>query len=288
MDTLNELESLAQSSSLPEDPVPPKPELETIRQYMDLFDLSKEQAIEKINELGGFIPQRATSPKKSRAAAYLVKLQGPLSDAETVKSIAGLPHTPEVMAGTDDTGGEARFCRVDHAGRSKIANYFAENDLGPNPTFLQLTLANKALSHESAAPTLGRDATLPQYRADSMNTDFKPSQDEYPVWYFMYGPLTDPKELSIILRLSGQPEYHSATVTGGRFLSWNAIVDADIGQSSSESQGKAFLVQTERQEEALRFSVTDKFEVVRCSIRFTDSGKLVDGLTFRYAGSDLH
>ncbi|KAH6900387.1 hypothetical protein B0T10DRAFT_542668 [Thelonectria olida] len=213
MDTLNELESPAQSSSLLEDPLPTKPRVG-----------DDPPATEKINELRDFIPQRAPVPKKSRAVAYLVKLQA-------VKSIAGLPHTPEVMTGADDTR--------------------RENDLGPNPTFLQLTLAEKALSHGSAALTLGLDVTLPQNRAESMKTVFKPSQDEYQLWYFMYGTLADPKELSIVL----------PTVTGGRFLSRNTIVDADIGQSSPKSQGKAFLVQTEQQEEALRFSVTDKFEV---------------------------
>lgn len=75
---------------------------------MDLFHLSEEQATEKINELRDFIPQRAPVPKKSRAVAYLVKLQA-------VKSIAGLPHTPEVMTGADDTRREVRFCRVNHA-----------------------------------------------------------------------------------------------------------------------------------------------------------------------------
>lgn len=287
MDALNELESLVESSKLQEDPLSTEPELEAIRQYMDLFDLSEKEAIDKINELRDFIPQRTSAPRKSRAAAYLVKLQGPLADAEMVKAMAGLPHTPEVMTGTDDTGREAHFCRVDHAGRCKITAYFAEQDLAPNPTFLQLTLADKTLSHASAAPTLGLDATMPQHRANSIETIFKPVQDEYPVWYFMYGPLADPKELSVVLRLAGQLEYHSASVAGGRFLSWNAIVDADAEQSSLECLGKAFLVQTEREEEALRFSVTDKFEVVRCNIRFTDTGKLVDGLTFRYAGSDL-
>lgn len=287
MDALNELESLAQSPAH-DDPLPGGPEAETIQQYMELFDLNEKEAIDKINELRGFIPKKKPGPKPPRAAAYLVKLQGTLSDAEMIKSIAGLVEVPEVVFGTDDSGHEAVFCRVDPGTRAKIATYFAANNLGPVPTFLQLTLAGKALSHDSPAPTLGLDATLPQNRPSSIGAAFRPSQDEYPVWYFFYGPLADPDELSVILRLSSEPEYSPASIAGGRLLAWNAIVDAESDETPAEIEGKAFLVRTQKEEESLRFSVTDKFEVVRCRIRFTDSGNVVDGLTLRYAGTDLN
>ncbi|KAF7538443.1 hypothetical protein G7Z17_g12634 [Cylindrodendrum hubeiense] len=286
MNTLDELESLAQASAH-DGPLPGRPEVETIQQYMDLFDLNKTEAIDKINELQGLIPERETAPKPPRAAAYLVMLQGSLSSAKIVKSIAGLVEVPEVVIGTDDSGREALFCRVDHDTRVQIATHFAENNLGPIPTFLQLTLAEKYLGPDSPAPTLGLDATLPQNRASSIGAVFRPSQDEYPVWYFFYGPLADPGELSIILRLSCEPEYSSASITGGRLLAWNAIVDAHSHEPQAEIQGKAFLVRTQKEEESLRFSVTDKFEVVRCRILFTNSGNVVDGLTLRYAGTDL-
>ncbi|KAK7430163.1 hypothetical protein QQZ08_003348 [Neonectria magnoliae] len=286
MDTINELETFAQSA-VSNDPLPDGPEVETIRQYMDLFDLDEKGAINKINELSGFIPQRKAASNQTRAAAYLVKIQDHLSDPEMIKSIAGLTEAPEVVTGTDDSGREAVFCRVDHNTRSQIAAHFAENGWNPSLTFLQLTIAEKHLSHDSAAPTLGLDSTLPQNRSSSIKAVFRPSQDEYPVWYFLYGPLADPNELSIIVRLSNDPEYHPATITGGRLLAWNAVVDYLGHQVPAEIQGKAFLVRNQKEEESLRFSVTDKFEVVRCKIRFTHSGKEVDGLTLRYTRTDL-
>ncbi|KAH7155602.1 hypothetical protein B0J13DRAFT_229765 [Dactylonectria estremocensis] len=287
MDALNELESLAQSSAH-DSQRSETPRRETIRRYMELFDLNKTEAIDKINELRKFIPERKPAPKKKRAAAYLVRLQGTfLFDAEVIKTIAGLGEVPEVVIGTDDSGREAVFCRVDHDTRAKIATHFAENDLGPLPTFLQLTIAEKSLSPESLAPTLGLDATLPQNRASSPGAAFRPSQGEYPVWYFFYGPLANPDELKIILRLSTKPNYKPASITGGRLLAWNAIRDAVGNEVQHEIPGKAFLVRTPKEEESLRFSVTDKFEVVRCAIRFTDSGDVEDGLTLRYIGTDL-
>ncbi|KAH7156401.1 hypothetical protein EDB81DRAFT_389693 [Dactylonectria macrodidyma] len=84
------------------------------------------------------------------------------------------------------------------------------------------------------------------------------------------------------VRVNTRPAY----ITGGRLLAWNAIGDAVGNEAQHEIPGKAFLVQTPKEEESLRFSFTDKFEVVRCVIRFTDSGIVEDGLTFRHTSTD--
>ncbi|CAM1504457.1 Fc.00g020480.m01.CDS01 [Cosmosporella sp. VM-42] len=288
MEAIAELESIAQAAAY-DDSAEEHPEIDTVRQYMDLFGLDEHEAMKKINELRGLMPEEGpkVKPKSTRAAAYLVKLQGQLPDAEAVKSIAGLSELPEVVTGSDDSGRNATFCRVDHQARSAIAKHFSNNCFGDSPTFFQLTLADKSLSDASAAPTLGLDTTMPQNRPESQDTVFRPTQDEYPVWYFFYGPLANPDELSIILRLSDKPQYAAATIKGGRLAAWNAIVDAYPGQGMADFQGKAFLVRTPKEEESLRFSVTDKFEVVRCKIRMTDQENLVDGLTLRHVGGEV-
>ena len=292
MDVLAELESIARGADY-EELSSDHTELEAIHHYMDLFGLNEHEARTKLSELRDLVPtdnQQSKSKvklKPRRAAAYLVMLQEQLPDAETIRAIAGLTEAPEVVFGTDDLGRQASFCRINSHTQSAIVTYVKDNHLGNVPTFFQLTQAEKALDKNSLAPMLGVDATLPQNRADSQHVIFRPEQEEYPVWYFFYGPLADPAELSIILRLSDKPQYKSATVSGGRLLSWNAVADSAPNEMSTDIKGQAFLVTTKRDEESLRFSVTDKFEVVRCSIRIDDIGELVSGLTFRYVGGDL-
>lgn len=125
---------------------------------------------------------------------------------------------------------------------------------------------------------------MPQYRLDSAGGDFRPRRDEYPVWYFVYGPLADVDELAVILRRSDEPEWKSAVVYGARMLSQNAMDDAE---PMCTVLGMALSVRTAKDEESLRFSVTDKFEVVRCKMMLVETGELVTGLTFRYIGRDL-
>jgi len=55
--------------------------------------------------------------------------------------------------------------------------------------------------------------TLPQFRASSMDSVFRPRQDESPVWYFFYGMLSDPEELPSMLQLDdSEPEYRPAAI----------------------------------------------------------------------------
>ena len=175
---------------------------------------------------------------------------------------------------------------MNEKGRQAISTHFKTNRLGNAPTFLQLTQAAKSLSSYSAAPFLGLDATLPQHRLGSGEV-YRPLQDEYPVWYFAYGPLTNADELAVILNTTEEPTYRAAVVHHARLLSANAISGGDLME---RVLGKAFLVDTAEKEESLRFSVTDKFEVVRCRITFGEggvTGASTNALTFRYIGHDL-
>ncbi|OIW22277.1 hypothetical protein CONLIGDRAFT_564246, partial [Coniochaeta ligniaria NRRL 30616] len=218
-------------------------------------------------------------------ATYLILLEGPFQSVEDVRNAAGLTDPPEIMTGTAGPGDVTCFCRINEAAKAAILNYLVEDGSSFRPTFLQITQAAKALSDMSAAPFLGMDATLPQFRAPSADTIFRPRQDEYPVWYFFYGMLSDPEELSTILQLKdSNPKYRPAAVYGGELLSQRQLIDAtpSSGSSIPTALGDAFRVENEKDEQSLRFSVTDKFDVVRCRMEMLDTGEIVNGLTFRY------
>lgn len=68
------------------------------------------------------------------------------------------------------------------------------------------------------------------------------------------------------------------------------------GEDNGKSvDGTAYLVKTRKEEDALRYYETDRYEVVRCGIEFLDDGRgdggeqghgseWVHGLTFRFIG----
>jgi hypothetical protein len=60
---------------------------------------------------------------------------------------------------------------------------------------------------------------------------------------------------------------------------YRALVD---GLAGDVVQGRVFVVQSEEQEELLRFYATEAYEVVECEI--TMEGRVVRGRTFRWAG----
>ena len=140
-------------------------------------------------------------------------------------------------------------------------------------------------------PTLGVDTTLPQYRADSVDAKFVPTQNQYPVWYFFYGNLAIPDILSRRLGLSEKPVFTPATVMGGVIKKWrdqyNALLDSD-GAETTCANGWAYLVETEEHEEALRFYETENYEIVRCTISMEGRPDAVKGLTFKFVGPSEH
>lgn len=149
------------------------------------------------------------------AATYLILLEGPFESVEEVGIAAGLRDPPEMVTGTAAPGDVTCFCRIGEASKAAILSYLVEERSSYRLTFLQITRAAKALSETSAAPFLGRDTTLAQFRASSADAVSRPRQDKYPVWYFVYGPLSDPEELSTILLLDdADPAYRPAAVYG--------------------------------------------------------------------------
>jgi len=222
-----------------------------------------------------------TTPVPSRKAAnYLLKMEGPLVDLETIRTVGRIVLKMAEIPGTDDEGNHTKFCIVDLSAKAHIEGWLAEKGIPFQPTFVPYSRADKSLSSISLAPKLGVDATLPHLRIDSTATEPQPTQSQYPVWYFFYGTLGDPDVLKRLLGVD--PIYRPASVTGGRLIEWGGTYKALIDSPGLAVEGAAFMVESEEMEDALRCYETDKYEVVRCDIGMKDDKSLAKGLTFRF------
>ncbi|KAG5764240.1 hypothetical protein H9Q72_007698 [Fusarium xylarioides] len=222
--------------------------------------------------------------RRLRAATFLVKLEGPLNSVQAVIQAAGLwcPTSTEVLAATDLAGQPCSFFKINGMDKLAIEGWLKEYPhLGFKPVIIKDPYAPKDLSPTSLYPKLGIDTTLPQFRPGPAATPH-PSQNEYPVWYFFYGTLTDPSFLSRLFGSNFQAEYHAATIRGGTLKTWGRYYALlDDPSHTNLVLGKALLIETREQEERLRAYETNAYEVVRCSIEM-GSGESVNGLTFRF------
>jgi hypothetical protein len=178
------------------------------------------------------------------------------------------------------------FAHVTSATKALIVAWLAKHHTSHRPTIVKLAIAEKDLSSWSKVPILGTDTTLPQHRPSvetTVGSGFKPSQDQFPVWYLFYGTLADPAALARVLAIDIIPVLQSAVLHGGRLECWGgkykALAD-EYDRPDAEIAGKAYLVQNQAHEDALRFYETDAYEVVRCS--FSIDGVPRVGLTFRF------
>ncbi|KAK4186541.1 hypothetical protein QBC35DRAFT_516140 [Podospora australis] len=229
--------------------------------------------------------QSSTTPSggtpRRQTKQYLLKLEGPIADTKTLKQAAGCSdELPPIIAGTDDSGQPAKFCIVDATAKQSILSWLLDNNNSKfqfQPTFVRYAIAEKVLSSTSKYPSLGIDTTMPQHRLCCCSRPPSPAQDQYPVWYFFYGTLADPKVLNRLIYSPHDPmetiipccPYRPARVAGGILTTWG---DKD----------KAL---TKEQEESLRLYETDRYEVVRCDIEMLDEEEediVVKGLTFRF------
>ena len=171
---------------------------------------------------------------------------------------------------------------------SAMANIFTNWRPWIRAKFRVVNLAEKDLSTASITPTLGRDATLPHLRLGSSTTVPRPTQNEFPVWYFFYGLLGNPSVLAHILEIP-TPDLRVARVTGGTtFSSKNQRAIFDGGEDDIV-EGWSYQVMTREDEDILRFFARKCNEVVRCRIQFRGEckawdGEEADGLTFRHRG----
>ena len=264
---------------------------EMVRQQKEAEGYDRE-AYEYEIQLGGkmllrtsYIHGQALKTSAPQASAFLIILEGPLDTPMKVQEAAGISTIPHLIKGTGDTG-ETTFCRINSNAKEAILRWLPKHARF-RPTFIRLSKANKDLSINSIYPALGLDSTLPQHRMDHHNTRCSPAQDEYPVWYFFYGTLGDPKVLSRILSLpdTETPDLRPASIMKGIIRTWagkyKALVDAS---ESGYTDGWAYRVNSEVDEEALLYYETEKYEVVRCEITMRGENYSVRGCTFRFAG----
>ncbi|KAL5334505.1 hypothetical protein BJX70DRAFT_17400 [Aspergillus crustosus] len=221
---------------------------------------------------------------RDHKTTYLVKLEGPLCTASKVQELARMTRLPEQVSGTGDESGDATFCFVNGAEKTAISTALSgHNQTEFTPTFIRINRAHKALATGNMAPCLGFDPTLPQHRPAEATQTFLPSEDQYPVWYFFYGTLTDPDVLIEKLELDTLPVLRSVTVKGAQLRTWGGKYKALVDGVGAVA-GWAYEVTCAEHEEALRYYETDQYEVVRCAISMADTGEDVWGLTFRFIG----
>ncbi|KAF1843152.1 Sec39-domain-containing protein [Cucurbitaria berberidis CBS 394.84] len=187
---------------------------------------------------------------------WLFRLTFPLDSSDKIQAVAHLAHPLEILI--DEEVGTAQFVQIDSASKAAIETYLKPT----TPTFIALQVAaEKQLSDTSIAPTLGIEATLPQYRLDTIP---RPQQDEYPVPYFFYGTLAEPARLMAMLGLSGESMLKAAVVRGGRIKMcdhrYRALVD---GCETDVVHGVMYMVESKEHEDALGLYEGRSYEVVR-------------------------
>jgi len=229
-------------------------------------------------------------PVKHRSCAmdYLFRICSPLTPI-ILASAAVLPSQPKIVHGESENG-PTQFCQLNELDIPILKCWLATTFPSLLPVLAPMNKARREFSPFSAAPTLGLDTTLPHHRPnnDTMSS-YRPTQDQYPVWYFFYGTLTDS---SVLAQLFGSaPATTSplvpAKVQHGRLRTWSGKYKALVDAPGFEVDGWAYEVQCQEQEDALRMYETAKYEVVRVAIMLnekSDHERVTRGCTFRFVG----
>lgn len=149
--------------------------------------------------------------QKLQASTFLVKLEGPLQNVSALAKAANMSSTPqETILASDSSGQSSTFCKINGLEKLAIEGFLSGSnlDMAFYPTFIRISIAHKELSANSMYPTLGIDPTLPQHRPSCQTDNLQPAQDDYPIWYFLYGTLA---QSDILCELLGtDPVYHDA------------------------------------------------------------------------------
>lgn len=156
---------------------------------------------------------------------YLFRLEGPLSSPEQITQIAGLSRAPIIYRGESLSQGKTtQFCLIKSSTHTALQKWISKEAPGFQPLFVSHSRARKELSSISIAPFLGCESMLPQYRLLLPDTTPCPQQDEYPVWYFFHGTLTETATLDRLFGHVGsifpRLELHPAHIRGGKLETW--------------------------------------------------------------------
>ncbi|TVY60538.1 hypothetical protein Focb16_v003711 [Fusarium oxysporum f. sp. cubense] len=219
--------------------------------------------------------------RKIEASRFLLKLEGPLDTTEALAQAAGIssPNGCAISA-TDSSGKVGSFFKINAINKTTIEAYLrAKASLTTFvPTFIPCKQARKSLSPHSRHPTLGIETTLPHRRLEHLHDEPRPAQNEYPVWYFVYGDLA---EGDVLFDLLGCGRHsRNSQVVGGilkrRGEDWVLLNDPNGIRCMP---WLALLVETKGQEDMLRVYQTDTYEALRCTIGVWGEAT-VAGLTF--------
>ena len=225
---------------------------------------------------------------RNSSGTWLVKLAWPHDDVAIVERL--LERKVKVRKGTsvEKEEREETFVEVDGGERRLLQQWARTAGRGKEIVCVKINKAKKELSSISRAPMLGVEASLPQWRLNEREAVW-PKQDDYPVFYFFYGTLMEEEVLKKHLALQHVDTMRYvayARVRRAKLRTWAGKYKALVGGEPLDAvEGKAWLVQDEEQEDALRMFETEAYEVVRCEIEILQSGGKVAGLTFRFAGN---
>ncbi|EXL97829.1 hypothetical protein FOIG_10143 [Fusarium odoratissimum NRRL 54006] len=227
--------------------------------------------------------EQELAEKRKRELKASTILTEPLDTTEAVAQAAGIssPNGCAISA-TDSSGKVGSFFKINAINKTTIEAYLrAKPSLTTFvPTFIPCNPARKSLSPHSLHPTLGIETTLPHRRLEHLHDEPRPAQNEYPVWYFVYGDLAEGDVLLDLLRC--ERHLRNSQVVGGilkrRGEDWVLLNDPNGIRCMP---WLALLVEIKGQEDMLRVYQTDAYEVVRCTIGIWGEAT-VAGLTFRF------
>ena len=245
--------------------------------YLGMERRGAPQSVEGTNEQAGI-----------SNGTWLIQMTWPLGDVGIVERLLERKVKVRNATAVEREEREEMFVEVDGAERRLLQQWARTKGHGKAIVCVKINKAKKELSSVSRAPMLGVDASLPQWRLNEKEAVW-PKQDDYPVFYFFYGTLMQEGVLKRHLALHHVDTMRYvayAKVRRAKLRMWagkyKALID---GEPSDTIEGKAWLVQDEEQEDALRAFETKAYEVVRCEIEILQSGGKVAGLTFRFAGN---
>jgi hypothetical protein len=191
------------------------------------------------------------------------------------------------MAAADSSGKAGSFFEINSINKATIEAYLRPKPSLRTfvPTFIPCNQARKSLSLHSLHPTLGIESTLPHRRLEQFSDTPRQAQNEYPVWYFVYGTLAEDYVLFDLLGY--EPHLRKAQTHGGilktRGQDWVLLNDPGGIRCLP---WLAVQVETKEQEAMLRAYKTDAHEVVRCTIYIADEGP-VAGLTSQFIDESM-